>query len=387
MADLFNQGILLPADVAGATIKRLLGIAINWYPNRNPLFSRLAKVGDGAAQFDMVGHQYRPRTSNVTAAFTTSDTTLTVADASIFLQGDVFTVTVSGTTEYLEVTADPNVSAGTITVRRGVGGSTAVANASVGAGQPLVMVGNSRTGGEDRPSAYQAKPTVVTQYMQTVEHPYAIGGSVQTNSTYALDGSGRTPLDQFRMDAMQNCTDDLEMSAIYGIGESSASAPSGRAKMSGLKNRFVSNRTTSPSDAAAYTAESFQRDLLQAPRLKGGAPDVVFCSAWWMAAFTKWGQPLTRYQAGRTKFGIDIYAYTAPFLGDVTIVEHSLLQPGEAFSLTSEEVRWRVKRAMVDEPFGKTGDNTKGHIIAEMAIEADNEQHHAWLSGVTAFSN
>lgn len=388
MSDVMQQGILLPSQVSSATVYRLLGIAVNWYPNRNPLFSRLPKIGDGAAQFNMVGHKYRPRTVTLASNALSTDTTFTMTDASTLLKGDVLKVTVGTATEYIEVTADPNVTANTITVARAIQG-TAQALTAGGSGGTLVLVGNSRTGGEDFPTAFQYIPTVVSSYQQTVEHPYAVGGSVQTNTTYALDGTGRTPLDQFRMDAMQNCTDDFEMSGIYGAGLSAAASPTGRPKMLGIKNRITTNNFAGaniPSDSGAYKATSFQRDLLQAPRLAGGQPDVVFVSAWWMQAFSLWGQPLMRFSPGKTQFGIDITAYTAPFLGDVTIVEHSLLQPGEAFSLTSEEVRWRVKRALADEPFGKTGDNVKGHIIGEMALEVDNEQHHAWLEGVTAFS-
>jgi hypothetical protein len=43
-----------------------------------------------------------------------------------------------------------------------------------------------------------------------------------------------------------------------------------------------------------------------------------------------------------------------------------------ALAITSDEIRWRVKRPLVDEPYGKTGDVTNGHKIME------NLTMHGW---------
>ena len=63
-----------------------------------------------------------------------------------------------------------------------------------------------------------------------------------------------------------------------------------------------------------------------------------------------------------------------------------MLRPGTAICLCDPEVRIRLKRPMIDKPRGSRGDAFEGDIIMEGAIELDNEAHHAWVTGVTAFA-
>jgi hypothetical protein len=221
--------------------------------------------------------------------------------------------------------------------------------------------------------------------MQTFQHNFSVGGGVQSNTQMALSPGAATPLAEVEMIAMQNCVDDIETTSYYGKSEANSSTVANQ-KMAGLKYIMSSNVVTSPSDAAAYKATSFQRDLLTAPRKKGGQPSVVLVASNWMDAFSTWGHPLQLIQAQDSVFGRNISTYRAPFLGDVEIVEASLLPDFTAFSLTEEEVLYRVKRPMVKEDYAKVQDSSDGHILAELSIELRNEAHHAWLEGVTAFS-
>lgn len=376
----YNQGIVSPTQVNGAIPNEVFGIAINWFAPRTPLLYRLPRVFDGSPTYQMAGHKYRPRTTTLGAAVTdTTGTTLTVADNSFFMQGDVLKLA-SG--EYVEVTADPNSDGVSLTIRRGIGSTTAATQTN---GSTVTLIGNSRTGAEDQPKAISSVLSTTTQYAQTIQHPYSVGGGVQSNTLFPVAPGARTPLEQYKMDAMQNCMDDAEIAAYLGVGEA-PNVTGGRAKMKGIRSLISTNLVTSPSDASAYKATSFQRDLLTKPRKNGGRPSIVVCASNWMDAFSTWGQPLQKIVEGQTTFGVPISVYAAPFLGDVTIVESSLMTDYTAFSLTEQEARWRVKRPMVDEPYGKSGDNTKGHMIVELSIELDNEAHHAWLEGVTAFS-
>ena len=226
--------------------------------------------------------------------------------------------------------------------------------------------------------------------MQTIEHPYTVGGGVQSNTLFPVS-PGRHPLDQYKMDAMQNAMDDAEYSAYYGVGESAAQNSTlgglGRAKQSGIRTLVVTNKVTSPTNAGEYKATDFQRDSSPRRGSRAASPTSSSCprTGWTPSApgatrsSSSWS--VTRSSAAPSS------TTTAPFLGDVTIVENSILPDFTAFSLTSPEARFRVKRPLIDEPFGKTGDNVKGHMIAELAIEIDNEGHHPWLENVTAFSS
>jgi hypothetical protein len=378
----YVQGAVTPAGIAGVIPNEVFGIAINWFAPRVPLLFRLPKVPDGSPIYQMVGHKYRPRTTTLGAAITSSGaTSIVLADNTSFMQGDVLQLA-SG--EHVEIVADPNSDGVTITVNRGVETTTAATQSN---GSAVRLVGNSRTGAENSPKAIQSVLTSVTQYAQTFQHPYTIGGGVLSNTLFPVAPGARTPLDQYKMDAMQNALDDISQSSYFGVGESAANATSGRAKQVGLRTLITTNKVTSPSDASAYKSTSFQRDFLTAPRKSGGYPNIVVLASNWMDAFATWAIPLQKIVQGQTTFGADITAFAAPFLGDVLIIEDSLLPNYTGFSLTEQECRFRFKRPLVDEPYGKIGDTAQGHMIAEGSIELDNEFHHAWVEGVTAFSN
>jgi len=376
----YNQGVLNPYQIASTIPNEVFGIAINWFAPRSPLLSRLPKVPDGSPIFQMIGHSYRPRTTTLGAALAdNTNTTVVLTDASFIMQGDILALA-SG--EYVEVTADPTNTTN-ITVRRGISGTTAAAQSNTTA---VTLIGNSRTGGEDMPKAISSQLSTATQYMQTIQHPYSVGGGVQSNTLYPLQPGASTPLEGYKMDAMQNAVDDGEYSAYYGKGEAATNSTASRAKMNGLSSIITTNKVTSPTSASAYKASDFQRDLLTGPRKTGGAPSMVFVASNWMDAFATWSIPLQRIDQGQTVYGRNIRSYSCAFLGDVEIVEASLLPNFTAFSITPEEVRWRVKRPLIDEPYAKSGDVSKGHMLMELAIEVDNEFHHGWLQGVTAFS-
>lgn len=374
----YNSGAVNPQQVASIIPNEVFGIAVNWFAPRIPLLSRLPKIPDGSPVFQMVAHSYRPRATTLGAAALVGDTTLTLADGSFVMQGDVLAL---ATGEYVEVTADP--AANVVTVRRAASGTTAAAQTS---GSAVTLVGNSRTGAEDFPKAISSGLSTSTQVQQVYQHPYSVGGGVNSNTQYPLAPGAATPLAGYKMDAMQNCCDDVEYTAYFGKLEL-PSVGAGRAKAAGLRNILTTNVTTTPGSASAYKASDFQRDLLTKPRTTGGQPNVVVVASNWMDAFATWSIPLQRIEQGETTFGRPIRSYSCAFLGDVEIWEASLLPSFTAFSLTTSEVRWRVKRPLLDQPYAVTGDLQKGHMLAEMAIEVDNEFHHAWLQGVTAFSS
>jgi len=380
----FYQGAVTPSQVSTVIPVDIYGIAIDWFAPRSPLQKLLRKVLNSSPSYTMAVGAYRSRTTTLGASVAdTSTTTVQVASAAIaqqFMKGDILRLN-SG--ELVEVSADPTSGSANLTVIRGVAGTSTSTQSS---GTTVRLVGNARTGATDNPTAYSVARGTLTQYAQTILHPYQVGGGVQSTGNFPTAPGATSPLDQYRMEAMQNCSDDIEMSACYGVAESTASSSSGSAKMGGLRSILSTNRVTSPTNASAYKATDFQRDLLDTPRSSGGQPDMIFVGSNWMSAFTLWSQPLSFIAQDDNAFGRNIKIYRAPFLGDVQIVEHSLLPSFTAFSLNQNEVTWQVKRSMQDEVYGKNGDNTKGHILAEQSIAVENEAHHAWLEGVTAFS-
>jgi hypothetical protein len=199
-----------------------------------------------------------------------------------------------------------------------------------------------------------------------------------------------TPLDRDRMLAMQHVMDDFESATYYGRAQAMSSTVT-RPTMLGLGGGTTyglvrTNFTTSPTNAAAYKPSDLVRDTIQAVFNGGGNPTVLLVSTDFLNGLAVWGHAAMRLQAGANVFGTPIDLFEAPFLSGISVIPAPLLRPGTAICLSDPEVRIRLKRPMIDKPRGSRGDAFEGDIIMEGAIELDNEAHHAWVSGVTAFA-
>ena len=362
---------------AGVIPNEVFGIAINWFVNRTPLTTRLPKAKVGSPHFLLVNDNYRPRqvAMNHGGTLGASDTSVTMSDASSFDVGDVIRIE----SEDMLVTAI-NTSTNALTITRGYAGSTAATHADA---QKALLVGNTRTGAENDVKGLSRLPTPTTQYCQTVQHAYQVGGALQADTNYVSGFA--TPLDRDRMLAMQHVMDDFESSVYYGRGVG-LSGVNTRPLMKGIQSILTTNKVTDPTNKTAYKSTDLIRDTIQACFNGGGNPSLLLVSTDFLTAFATWGQAAMRVQAGSNVFGTPIDLFEAPFLAGVSIVPAPLLLPGTAICLSAPEARIRVKRPMIDKPRGSRGDSFEGDIIMEGAIEIDNEAHHAWVSGIQTYS-
>ena len=385
MAD-FLQGFLGTYQ-SGVEARNDVTVAVrNWFANRNPLVTRLPYVPVERVDFQMYTHKYRARSTTLGAAVTSSgQTAISTADATFLMNHDVlqFVDSATGNTEYVQISGDPT-SATTFNVVRGTAGTTALS--SVTNGSIVNLIGNSRNGAEVNQTGLTTIGVSRTQYCQTFQMPVQIGGSAQSARAQVMPGGIQTPFDFNMTVQLQNLVDDIENTCYYGLAQAPSADNSVTAKMNGLRAIFQTNNTTSPTNGSAYGSTDLIRDTLQAARQNGGEPDLLIVSTNFMSGFATWGQAIQRIPAGETVFGTPINVLEAPFLHGVTIVEAPLLRPYTAIALTSSEVYIRNKRNPYWNLRGNRGDMVEGDWIAEMAIEVVNESHHAWVSGITAFS-
>lgn len=350
--------------------------SINFFVNRCPLATRLPRTVVGSTTFSMVKRSYRVRTSTLGAAIIdTTGTSVTATDGTMYQPGDVIEIG----SERVEVTS---ISTNTLTVIRGVEGTTAATAAN---GAATTLITNSRTGGEIDQSASAYTPVGVDQHCQTVQEPVQLGGSAAASQNFMLPSGAASPFSMLQMEALQNMLDNFESACYVGKGDS-GSAGNKRPKMKGLKTLLTSNNVTSPTNAGAYKPTDLIRDALQAPRAAGGDPDILLVGSSFMAGLATWGHAAQRIDAGTNIFGTPIKVLEAPFLGGISIIEAPLLNSFTCIALTSSEVVLRMKRKEFWNQRGNRGDAAEGDWIMEGAIEPMNEAHHAWVQGITAFS-
>lgn len=383
MAD-FTQGVLASL-AAGVEARNDITVFVrNWFANRNPLVTRLGYVPVDRVDFTLDGHKYRSRSVTLTVAIaSTATTTMAVSDFNGLMNQDVLELVDSagGGSEFVQVNGDP--TSGTITVRRGVAGTTAMTTGT--SGSTVWMIGNSRRGDEVDQTGLTTVGTSVVQYCQTFQYPVQIGGSAQTTRAAVLPGGIQSPLEFNQHMQLQNMIDDIENCCYYGRAQVQVDG-STTAKMAGLRSLLTTNTTSAPTNASAYGSTDLVRDTLEKARSGGGQPDLLLVSTNFMSGFSTWGHAVQRLAAGATEFGTPIEIVKAPFLSDVTVIECPLLRPFTAIALTSQEVYMRPKRNPYWQLRGFRGDRWEGDWIAEMALAVINESHHSYVEGITAFS-
>src|SRR5579864_9381650 len=143
MADLYQQGLTTPYNYNGVIVTPIYGIAINFFANRTPLFSRLDIAPLGALTFKTTSDNFRPlsTTLNNGGTMNSGDTTVVVTDSSEFMVGDVVEIQ----SETILITA-VTVSTETLTVSRGYAGTSAASHVDASV---MYLVGNTRTGAEN----------------------------------------------------------------------------------------------------------------------------------------------------------------------------------------------------------------------------------------------
>lgn len=375
----YNVGLTGPYDFDGAIQNMFFASMANYFANRTPLAARLPNRRSSATTIKAVDDSYRVGSTAINDAnnITNSATSITVDDASGFESGDVIKID----SEYMVLTA---ASGTTLTVgQRGFAGTTAAAHND---DATITLISNVRTGAEVDVSASTRVFDTSTTYMQTVQHPYQIGGSLEASSPDLAIPMGLASMVGYqRAKAMQHTMDDFERAIYYGKA-AGLSADTSTPMMRGLQQRLATNNVTSPTNGSGYGPDDLIRDTLQAARTGGGEPDVLFLSPDFMTGLAIWGQNVQRVGPGATVFGTPIKVFEAPFLNGILLVECPLLSSGTAFCLTSQEVYMAWKREPFDKPRGSRGDAFEGDVIGEGTLVVNNEAHHAWVQGISGFA-
>lgn len=377
MSASYTSGIDLPYQSinAGVIPNSVFWLGINYYADRCPLISRLSKLPIGSPSFYMNNDNYRPRTSTLAGAYTSTASTLTVSDSSLYTVGDVLAID----NERFLVTAINNAS--TITVTYAFEGST---NANHNNNSVVTLITNARNGGAIDQSGLNRIPVPTLQNVQTVQHPYQVGGAFQATSAFM--GGAVSPLARARMLALQHAMDDMESAMCFGKGQAITSTVDSPTQK-GLQTLLTTNSVTSPTNATAYKPSDLIRDVLKTSFAKGGRPNMLLVAPNWMVGFATWGFNLQLIKPNTTELGIPVTTFFVPWLPGVEIVPSPIALPdGTAIAINTDEVRMRVRRPLFDQPRGLRGDAFEGDIIFDAAIEVENEYHHVYLSGVTGFA-
>lgn len=385
------RGILIPFDVSGETIQQYDAFVRAYFANEYPFLARVDRMPVSSETFNIISYSPRPLTGYTLGAALadTTGTTLTISGTlggmANFQVGDTLLIE----SELVEITGSITITntttgAGTATMRRGRGGTTAATHADATATQ---LIANSATGGEVDREAARAPRTVATNYVQTYQYATQVGGKANAITGMVRPG-GQSLFETDKGVKMVEMVREMEKSFYVGTGE--APSAGGRTKTKGIKALLPSTNiktATDIADEAAYTQLSLLRDLIMIPRAAGGNPDVIFASTNFVTGIATWKLDMTNVTVGETSLGLAINEIQVP-LGGATLrfIESPLLPSGTAFSLTSDEVSLGYIRQEQFIQREKRGDAIEGDWIADFGVHIVNPDHHAWVEGVTGFA-
>lgn len=378
-----DQGAEFPWEQSDAILIDLTAVAFEWYMNMTPLLSRLAQRRARQVQFNMVGHAIRPNQVLLMASISNSATTLTVQDSSFFMNGDVLELS---TGEHVEVAADPDTVANTLTVVRGVEGTTAQAITVTTGSEPVCyLLSNSRTGGERWQHGIFPKTWADVNWCQTSQHPVEVSGLLQDTEAFLNEDMAPTPLDFNRQRQLDNMMFGYERAFLYGLGEAPTTSSSKRAKTKGILKRLseVNNVHFQPTGYAAYTPDMLTRDLYSQVN---GNPDILMLSTDFRQALGIWKMPLIRADMGTTEFNQVIETFVIPSFGPQAVIFNPQLRKGTALALRLADLIIRFMRLPTWWVRGKAGDTWEGDIVARMGIQINNPELQTAVTGVTGFA-
>lgn len=324
------------------------------------------------------------------STYTAGATSIGVVDGTAFKPGSLFVlpgaITSAVQPELVRVTA---VSTNTLTVVRGVGGTTANA---IAAADPIVLAGSAYEEGGDQSSARNPPLVMKYNYVEIFKDSASMSNTQQKISTYGTRNQFQTMKEEVEFAHKVGINNSLYFGAP---SESLTGGPNGRPirTTGGLMNFIATNVMNAN---GALSLEAFTTWLrINSEYTSMGKSKIIFASPILQQALNMWG--INRLQVSQPDkiFGVT-YTEIAPLHGisfkvvqDWTLKDHISGKngfAGHSFIVDPTCVRWRTLRdthwVKVD-PGGQ--DSMSDEIRTEGGWEINNEERHGRLYGMTGF--
>lgn len=232
-------------------------------------------------------------------ANSTSSTTVTVVDGTLFVAGDIVVVpkaiSSSAAPELLRVTA---VSTNTLTVIRdigGVGADTIAANAS------LSLLGNAYEEGGSIPTAKTTAPVPKITYLQIFRDVIDLSNTLIASQQYGTSNE-RERLHQKKLKEHKI---KLNRSFLFGqAAENMSGGPTSKPirYTAGLNSIISTNVVDAGGTLTQKTFESFSRSAFR----YGKNEKLLLCAPKIKSAINEWGKGYLMVKPGEKKFGVSV---------------------------------------------------------------------------------
>lgn len=336
-----------------------------------PLFSYLARGKATNLTHEWIEDARRKTTTTLAANVTTSISTVTVADGTMFVIGDTILVD-------SEVMRISNISGSSLTVSRGWGGTAGGLTTFHASGATVIRLGYAGIAGADAPSANTTLKTRKSNYVQSFEN--AVFVSFEERGQRNVGGD---EYDYQVAKRMKEHAVAMELSILYGakkIGTATTPSTSG-----GLKE-FIT--TTTFNFSGTITQAQFESKLRTIYTNAGAdKPDLLLVSPVMLEAMLFWARGTLRTTLADKKIGVEVMQAITPYgIMDVLLDRH--LVSGQFFALQTNALKWCPLKGdnSYDTklyPLARTGSYDKAMILTMATLERTQEAAHGFFSGVT----
>lgn len=249
--------------------------------------------------------------------------TLTVTDGTLFVAGDLILIPVANTSsndpEIVRVTA---VATNTLTIVRGVGGSTI---RSIDANAALRLLGSASEEGAAPPSAKTTTKATKITYTEIFRTAVNIS---KTQAASQLYGSPNGERKSEHKKKLVEHKQKLNAQALFGVAsESLTGGPSGapiRTTM-GLNSVITSNKTDANASLTRKTFETFSRSVFR----YGSSQKLLLAAPVIISAIHDWGNSFLMVKPTEKVFGVDINRVQTGH-GDFLLARDWMLEDGVA---------------------------------------------------------
>lgn len=371
-------------------------------PNEGPLLTMLNKLkkrsATDAVKFEWIEDDYVARWAVVgttTIANSTSSTTVTVTDGTLFIPGDLFVVpkavTSATTQEMCRVTA---VSSNTLTVVRDVGSAGVD---TINASGAIRIIGSAYEENSSTLKMKSTSPSTKSAYVQIFKTIIDFSNTAMAQAAYGAPQGERK-----REHAKKLKEHKINMNGqlLFGVtSESLTGGPNSNPirTAAGIMSVISSNKTDAGGTLTRKTFESFARQAFR----YGGKTKVLLASPTLCSAINSWANRYLRVTPNDTDFGLSISTVTTAH-GEWMLVRDWMLENGVSgangyggigLSLDLDYIKYRFLSANginrdthIKEDVVQDGrDGKVDEILTEGGFQIMQEKYHAMLYDITDY--
>ncbi len=321
--------------------------------------------------------------TTVGAAYTASDTVITVADATIFKVGHV--IMNMTTNEKMRVTA-VNTATNQITVQRAFGTTAAAAGSS---GQKLLIIGSAYGEGTGAPVAVMYQPEVKTNYCQIFKTTVEITGTalktrLRTGDPYVND----------RWQALRQHAVEMERAFIFGEPKLTTDTNGKPLRATGGIKYFIP--ASNMSDFSSGVTESAWDEVLEKVFAYGNDEKLALCGPRALTTLNTLAKRrgTINLVPGDQTYGLKVFEYVSPH-GVLYLVRHPLFAKtaelsGSMLIIDTQYLVYRYLEGrdtqLIENVQTPDQDVRKDYFLTEAGLEVQHGLVHYWISNFNSYT-